>query len=172
MPRPKKVLIVAGVARVGKSTTIGKNAHSGLKASLRPVSGRYLFSHEGKGVCIFHGSCQEQRDCPFCDFEAVNRCMDRKMRFAEKGGCSLLITAFRIQRNRKGELNKLCITEPIKKLRGEGVSVKLTYLPSESAKGSEEIGRFMSSLGAEVIPRIGVREQVQRLWNIFLSFDP
>ena len=96
--------------------------------------------------------------------------MDEKMKVAEDGGCSLLITAFRIERNREGELNKLCITKPIRKLEDEGMSVKLTYLPS--VRGTTEIDQFMSSIGAEVIPRTRVSEQVERLWKIFLAFDP
>jgi hypothetical protein len=168
---PNKVIILAGARNAGKTQTLGGEPNKGFKGRLVRTKGRIFFSLNGKGICIYTSSCQEQN--PFCNFQRVIKCIDDKINRCDSEGCTLLIIPFTMCLNRQGKLNTDCIVKPIDHLKAKGLEVHLVYLRKDSAEGIDLMDDLMSRLHSEKIKSDkDYKRQVDDFWDIFLKVDP
>lgn len=166
-----KVIVVAGAPRSGKSRTLGRKRDEGFKAKLKHEWGMTIFSHNGKRVAVYSGSCQEVN--PFCEFRQVIECIENRLGIAESRGCHITVMPFTLWVNGEGKLNELCITKPLDWMQQKGVEAHLVHLSKESANGFKRMEELMQRLGAETIVSDNhYRRQVAEFWRIFLRIDP
>ncbi len=166
-----KALILAGAQNSGKSKTIGKTKDKGFKRKLKHEFGRTLFSHKGKKLSVYSGSCQELN--LFCHAQEVIDCTEERVEISKSVGSKMIVLPFTMRVNWQGQLNESCILKPMDWLRKNGIEVHLVHLSRESADGFGQMKALMRRLHAETIAsRKDYRRQADELWKIFVRVYP
>lgn len=178
---PEKIIILTGARESGKSKTLVE-----LQRIFTYVGQRNFYEHNGKRICIFRVSPQEERGAVFCDDARVSASVERMIAKCDSGGCTLLILPFSLRTNRRRELNSGCIERPIERLRRR-FEVHVVYLRTETnrwgraLRGLAEMDTLMDRLNAERIESTRVeqahleeqiREQATQLRQIIDRVDP
>jgi hypothetical protein len=170
------VIILSGARDSGKSETLKRVVKD--KLHTKWVRGEVIYPFEGKRICIYASSPQEQKGVGFCKFKKVNRVIRSRVNKCKSNNCTLLIMPFTMGTNRLCELNTNCITKPIDHLAKLGVKkVHLVYLRRAPARGVSLMDHLMKQLRAHPVIKSGkgkkmVRRQANRLWNFVMQVDP
>lgn len=165
MPRP--ILILAGSANSGKTTTL----KALIERHLQRVS-RNIYLLNGKSVCLRVSSPQEWAH--YCNYDGAMEIIRRLLKRCAARSGSLVIMPFTLQF--QPDINRHCIEPPIKELRRMGYDVHLVYLRKPKIREFDDADSLMRKLRAQVI-RSGRSErdferQAEELWRIIQRIDP
>ncbi|MGO9644274.1 MAG: hypothetical protein ACLPY5_05950 [Candidatus Bathyarchaeia archaeon] len=167
-------------------------ANSGKSATLRTLVEKYLdktkgkrenfFEYNGKGICIYPSSPQENSDNPFCNSQKIIESIDRRISECNLNNCTLLITTFTLKGDQKtGEsLNEPCIEIPIQNL-SKHFKVQVVYLKQNGSRSKspralnrlKRIDNLMQRLKNYEIESHNDQEkrQADELWDIVMKVD-
>ena len=175
------IIILVGEANSGKSATLRTLAEKYLGKPKRKR--RNFFVYNGKGICIYPSSPQENSKIPFCNSEKVIESIDGRISECNLHNCTLLIMTFTLKGNRqKSEaLNESCIEDPIHNL-SKRFTVHVVYLRKNGSRSKsprvlsrlKRIDNLMQGLMEyEIESRKGQEErQADKLWAFVLKVDP
>jgi hypothetical protein len=164
------VIILAGARRSGKTKTLDKMVESKFHSKPRKL----FYSLNGKGICIYTSSPQEQRGVKFCRYRRVIEITRDRIKRCDANSCTLLILPFTLACDRDGQLNVDCITKPRDYLLSRGLKVHLVYLRKDSTRNIALLDELMSRLHARIIRSIvdGESRQAAQLWGVITRVDP
>ena len=179
---PESIIILAGEARSGKSSTLRE-----LAKKLEKQHGRFIYSFRGKRICICLCSPQELLSKKnFCEYQKVMAIIrDTMIDVCESEKCTLLVMAFTMKGDQKtGELlNEPCIETPIRDLK-KTFKVHVVYLhKNDSRKKTPRVVERLRRIDDlmrhlkdyQIESHEGVREerrQADELWKIMMEVDP
>jgi GTPase SAR1 family protein len=163
-----KVLILAGVANSGKTSTL----KALIKGHLQEVK-RNVYLLDGKSVCLRVSSPQEWAH--YCNYDGAMDIIRKLLRKCAPRSGSLVIMPFTLQF--KPNINRHCIEPPIRELRRMKYVVTLVYLRKTEIRELGEADALMRELDAEIIESRGGKEeaferQARELWHIIQRIDP
>lgn len=159
-----KVLILAGAANSGKTTTL----KTLIDRHLQEVK-RNFYLLDGKSVCLRISSPQEWAH--YCNYEGAMKIIRRLLSKCAARGGSLVIMPFTLQF--KPDINRHCIGPPIRELRRMRHEVHLVYLRKAEIREIRQADSLMRQLKAEAIVSDGkFHRQAEELWRIIQRIDP